>query len=100
MYFSGRIIRNGKILFSLVQNNSSKLQSSIVIHREMGSYVKPLKGMFKLSLVGVTVGALVGTGYSLKQLNKPRGHIPNEKLEIPILSEEEVPKITPTRRVR
>lgn len=54
-------------------------------------------GMFKLGLVGVTVGALVGTGYSIKQLNKPNTHIINEEITIPLL--EEVPKINPSRRV-
>lgn len=53
--------------------------------------------MVKVGLVGVTAGALVGTGYSIHQLNQPRGHIVNEESTIPIL--EEIPKIEPTRRV-
>lgn len=55
------------------------------------------KGVFKLGLVGVTVGALVGTGYSIRQLNKPNTHIINEQITIPVL--EEVPKINPSRQV-
>ncbi|EFA00341.1 prostaglandin E synthase 2 [Tribolium castaneum] len=59
---------------------------------------RSLKGVFKLGLAGVTVGALVGTGYSIHRLNQPRGHIINEETAIPIL--EELPKIAPSREVR
>lgn len=55
------------------------------------------KGIFKLGLVGVTVGALVGTGYSIRQLNKPNAHIINEETTIPLLSD--VPKIKPSKQV-
>lgn len=56
------------------------------------------KGLFKLGLVGVTVGCLVGTGYSIQQLNKPTGHILNEEITIPLL--ENIPKVNPSRQIK
>lgn len=60
---------------------------------------KPGKGLFKLGLVGITVGALIGTGYSVKQLNKTHTHIANEQTVIPFIKKEEVPQIKPSRKV-
>lgn len=58
---------------------------------------KALKGMFKIGLAGVTVGAVVGTGYSIHYFNKPRSHILNEQTVInPI---DTIPDFTPTRSV-
>lgn len=55
------------------------------------------KGMLKIGLAGVTVGAVVGTGYSIHYLNQPRAHILDEETVInPI---ETVPKFTPTKSV-
>ncbi|XP_044269831.1 prostaglandin E synthase 2 [Tribolium madens] len=59
---------------------------------------RSLKGVFKLGLAGVTVGALVGTGYSIHKMNQPRGHIINEETAIPVLGE--LPKVAPSRQVR
>ncbi|KAF7270782.1 hypothetical protein GWI33_016287 [Rhynchophorus ferrugineus] len=52
----------------------------------------------KQSLTGITVGALVGTGYSIHKKNKPRDHIINEQTFIEPVSH--LPKIKPSRRVR
>jgi microsomal prostaglandin-E synthase 2 len=54
-------------------------------------------GVFKLGLAGVTVGALVGTGYSIHRLNQPRLHIINEEINIPMINE--LPKVTPSRQM-
>lgn len=54
-------------------------------------------GIYKLGLAGATVGALVGTGYSIHQLNKPNAHILNEQTNIPVV--ENVPEIKPSRKV-
>ncbi|KAK9881466.1 hypothetical protein WA026_016350 [Henosepilachna vigintioctopunctata] len=56
------------------------------------------KSVIKLGLAGVTVGAIVGTGYSIHSHNKPRSHIQNEQTFIPIV--EEIPKIEPSRKIR
>ncbi|KAJ8925007.1 hypothetical protein NQ315_001172 [Exocentrus adspersus] len=56
------------------------------------------KGFFKIGLVGVTMGAIVGTGYSIHQRNKPRAHIINEQTFIPTI--DEMPQIKPSRTVR
>lgn len=57
------------------------------------------RSTLKLSILGVGLGALIGTGYSIHQLNKPRGHILNEQTTIPMLNEIEIPKITPSKKV-
>lgn len=54
--------------------------------------------VFKLGLTSVTIGALLGTGYSIHHLNKPRGHIINEVMTIP--SVKSIPDIKPSREVR
>lgn len=71
----------------------------MIVIRNFASYMRQKRGVFKLGLVGVTVGALVGTGYSIQQLNKPKGHIVNERLEVPVMKRGEIPKIEPTRKV-
>lgn len=70
-----------------------------VISRSLSSGLPKNGGrnVFKLGLVGVTVGALVGTGYSIHQLNKPQTHISNEEISIPVVPE--VPKVIPSKRV-
>ncbi|RZB38893.1 prostaglandin E synthase 2, partial [Asbolus verrucosus] len=55
------------------------------------------RGIFKLGLAGITVGALVGTGYSIHKYNQPRLHIINEETTIPTV--DYLPKITPSRKV-
>ncbi|XP_066138942.1 prostaglandin E synthase 2 [Euwallacea fornicatus] len=59
---------------------------------------KTLKGVLKLGLAGVTVGALVGTGYSIHHRNNPKDHMSNEKSFIEPLSN--IPEIKPSRKVR
>lgn len=78
-------------------NNSN---GQLMLNRQFSRASRPAKGMFKLGLVGVTVGALVGTGYSIHQLNRPRGHIVNEQMTIPILEKNEIPSITPSRQIK
>ncbi|KAJ8975886.1 hypothetical protein NQ317_011357 [Molorchus minor] len=56
------------------------------------------KGIFKVGLVGITVGAIVGTGYSVHLMNKPRAHIVNEQSFISQVKE--LPPIKPSRRVQ
>lgn len=58
---------------------------------------RTLKGMFKVGLAGVTVGAVVGTGYSIRYMNQPRAHILNEETFIgPV---ETVPKFIASKSV-
>ncbi|XP_022920268.2 prostaglandin E synthase 2 [Onthophagus taurus] len=59
--------------------------------------VKSPRGFIKLSLVGLSVGALVGTGFSIHKNNKTTTHIINEETTIPPLKE--IPKIPPTRKM-
>lgn len=58
---------------------------------------KTLKGMFKIGLAGVTVGAVVGTGYSIHYMNQPRAHIINEETVLTPI--ESVPEFVPTKSV-
>lgn len=55
------------------------------------------RGFFKIGLAGVTVGALVGTGYSIHSANQPRDHIINEQSFIE--SVPDIPDIIPSRKV-
>lgn len=57
-----------------------------------------VKGIVKLSLAGVTAGALVGTGYSIHKMNQPRAHIINEEKHIVLMKE--LPDIPPSRKVK
>lgn len=57
----------------------------------------PKRGIFKLGLIGVSFGAIVGTGYSINYLNKPKQHISNEELAIPII--ESIPEVMPSKQV-
>ncbi|KAG5898251.1 hypothetical protein JTB14_029629 [Gonioctena quinquepunctata] len=59
---------------------------------------KVSKGMFRIGVAGVTVGALVGTGYSIHYMNRPRAHILNEETTIPVFKE--LPDIKPTKQIR
>lgn len=59
---------------------------------------KKAKAIFKVGLAGVTVGALVGTGYSIHQRNNPKDHLINEKIFIEPL--EEIPQFKPSRVVK
>lgn len=56
-----------------------------------------LKGMFKIGVVGITVGAVIGTGYSIHQLNHPRTHIMNE--EVILKPVENIPNVVPSKSV-
>lgn len=56
-----------------------------------------MRGIFKVGLAGVTMGAIMGTGYSIHQMNKPRAHIINEQTFIPAVKE--IPNINPSRQV-
>lgn len=56
-----------------------------------------LKGMFKIGVAGITVGAVVGTGYSIHYMNQPRAHILNEETILTPL--ERIPNITPSKSV-
>lgn len=69
----------------------------LVSVRYFGTSPKGKKGLFKLGILGVGIGALVGTGYSIHHLNKPNTHILNEQTKISLL--ENVPQIQPSRRV-
>ncbi|XP_056640655.1 prostaglandin E synthase 2 [Diorhabda sublineata] len=62
------------------------------------STTKLLKGTFRIGLTGITVGALLGTGYSIHYYNKPRAHILNEEITIPTVKE--IPDIKPTRVIK
>ncbi|XP_030765857.1 prostaglandin E synthase 2 [Sitophilus oryzae] len=97
-----------RILFKFYGNSSLISQNTFknINHhlcllpvRSISTSSKPrsLKGFFKLGLTGVTVGALVGTGYTIHHQNKPRGHIINEQTFIEPVKE--VPKVEPSRKV-
>lgn len=57
----------------------------------------PSRGLVKMSLLGIGIGAVVGTGYSFHQLNKPTTHILNQQTSMSVLKN--VPNIVPTRKV-
>lgn len=85
----------GNILY--LTKNYNVLYGSINQKRMFNSTKQKPTSTLKLSLIGASVGALVGTGYSLTQLNKPNNHILNGEITIPILKT--VPEITPSRKV-
>lgn len=58
---------------------------------------KSTSPVFRIGLVGITVGALVGTGYSIRQLKKPNAFILNDESVIPTISE--VPAILPSKQI-
>lgn len=101
MYFLSRQIvkfskSNNFINVTKYNINDSIKQS--LLHRNYASKPpKSFKSFFKLGLVGISVGALVGTGYSIHQKNKPRTHIANEEIVIPVI--DSLPKIAPSRKV-
>lgn len=67
-------------------------------HRSMSTkYLQKGKTLFKLGLAGITMGAIVGTGYSVHSMNKPRTHILNEQTFISSL--DKIPKIKPTKQI-
>ncbi|KAJ8970579.1 hypothetical protein NQ314_001103 [Rhamnusium bicolor] len=70
-----------------VRNYATKIKSG-----------KVTKGVFKLGLAGLTVGAIMGTGYSIHQMNKPRAHIINEQTFISAVKE--IPDIKPSRKIK
>lgn len=79
-------------------NNSHLSRKPVLTYvRCFASSPKSKKSLFKLGLVGITVGALVGTGYSIHHLNKPKAHILNEQIKIPLV--QSVPIIQPSRKV-
>lgn len=51
----------------------------------------------KLSVIGVSVGAVAGTGYSLYKLNKTTTHILNEEIFISPI--DNIPESIPSRQV-
>ncbi|XP_060535755.1 prostaglandin E synthase 2 [Cylas formicarius] len=90
------LTKNGRNLGRVLISNAPAPTHTTV---RLASTNRPakLKGLFKLGLAGVTVGALVGTGYSIHQMNQPRGHIINEHTFIEPLKE--IPQIEPSRKV-
>lgn len=58
---------------------------------------KTSKGIIKIGLAGVTVGAIVGTGYSINYMNQPKAHILNEETIISPIKE--IPDIVPSKSV-
>ncbi|XP_050301583.1 prostaglandin E synthase 2 [Anthonomus grandis grandis] len=56
------------------------------------------KGVFKMGLAGVAVGAIVGTGYTIHKQNNPKDHLINEQSFIEMVNE--LPEIKPSREVR
>lgn len=88
------LMNTSRVLFN---NHILPQYPSVVTVRCLTTSPKSKQGIFKLGLMGVTVGALVGTGYSIRQLNKPNAHILNEQTKIPLV--ENVPKIQPSRKV-
>ncbi|KAF2897934.1 hypothetical protein ILUMI_08242 [Ignelater luminosus] len=94
-------LRNYTVLSSLTRDVCSKfLNRRMIATGTANTNAKSPKSTLKLSILGVGLGALVGTGYSIHQLNKPRGHILNEQTTIPMLNEIEIPKITPSKKIR
>lgn len=71
---------------------------TLTVRRFSSGEQKKLKGLFKLGLTGITVGAVVGTGYTIHKYNQPRQHIINEELTIPSI--DKLPKIEPSRKIR
>lgn len=58
---------------------------------------RSLKGMFKIGVAGVAVGAVVGTGYSIHYMNHPKAHILNEETFIsPVTA---IPDFVPSKSV-
>ncbi|GJQ88054.1 Su(P) [Trypoxylus dichotomus] len=64
---------------------------------DRGNEVNTGSNYFKLSLIGVSVGAAVGTGYSIYELNKTTTHIVNEETSIPLIAS--IPPIKPSRQI-
>lgn len=89
----------GQLCRRLIKTNYNR--QNFVLKVRLFNSTKPEKpkssGVVKLSLLGITAGALVGTGYSLHKLNEPKGHIINEATPLPLL--EKIPEIEPSRRV-
>lgn len=74
-------------------------QSTKVANRRcLNTSANSRNSILKLGFVGVSVGALIGTGYSIRQRNKPNSHIMNEQTTIPLVHK--VPDIKPSRNVR
>ncbi|XP_076272695.1 prostaglandin E synthase Su(P) [Rhynchophorus ferrugineus] len=98
-----------KICINL-QRNKVLINENLIRFNRSNTYFQPIRSkstsskpkmksiFFKLGLTGITVGALVGTGYSIHKKNKPRDHIINEQTFIEPVSH--LPKIKPSRRVR
>ncbi|CAG9761507.1 unnamed protein product [Ceutorhynchus assimilis] len=57
-----------------------------------------MKGVFKMGLAGITMGAIVGTGYSIHQRNNPKDHMIHEQSFIEPV--DEIPDIKPSRQMK
>lgn len=101
-YFTKNASNLGRrFIFSVaitVRNQNNFQNMTVRLKSTSNSNKKPFRGIFKLGLAGVTMGALVGTGYSIHHQNKARDHIINEESCIPMVIE--IPKIEPSRRMK
>ncbi|XP_018319954.1 prostaglandin E synthase 2 [Agrilus planipennis] len=93
---SSKLTRNTSYLFKYYKN-------IVVGHthdniRRFTSSAKKSRSFVKLGLVGVTLGGVIGTGYSIHQLNQPKTHILNEEVAIPLI--ENPPEIPPSKKIR
>ncbi|KRT81447.1 hypothetical protein AMK59_5328, partial [Oryctes borbonicus] len=83
-----------------INNLQPKIYKNKINYRfiaNSGEGVNAGSGYFKLSLVGVSIGAAVGTGYSIYELNKTTTHIINEETSIPLV--DDIPAIKPSRQI-
>lgn len=83
-------------------NVGAKLSGPIcnyAINRVVSTKSNSLKSRttLKFGLLGVTMGALVGTGYSIQRMNTSYNHIQDAQTAIAVLKE--VPKIYPSKEV-
>lgn len=79
-------------------NIKPKTSGCTIIPRTMATVPpKSSNPVFRIGLVGVTIGALVGTGYSIRQSKKPAAYILNDETVIPTVAE--VPAIQPSKQI-
>lgn len=74
------------------------IDDSVRLFQTSARLAKP-KSVVKMSLIGASVGALVGAGYSVNKINKDRENISNEGTQTEIEILERMPDIKPSRKV-
>lgn len=93
-------MQHRQMMFLMQNTFCSNFPSQVLAIRSFATKYKggrSMRGIFKVGLAGITMGAIMGTGYSIHQMNKPRAHIINEQTFIPTVNE--IPNISPSRKV-